>query len=108
MSVIASERFETSRRTPQRLQGTDLQWDRVTPWSDAPQWLMPALQALVRLAGLANNWDGYGSPPLGLTALRAAHRLVLDTLEQLPLPAPQVSPVTGAASALPGNWILGS
>jgi len=70
------------------------QWNRVTPRADAPQWLMPTLQALSRLTGLPQNWDGYGSPPTRPAALQSALRLV-NTLEAFALPVPQVCPVTG-------------
>jgi hypothetical protein len=83
------------------------QWNRVTPQINFPQsgaveyglavpekWVLPALQAVVQLAHLQPNWDGYGSPPLSLLAIRAARRLV-KTLKRLPMPVPQVFPVTG-------------
>jgi hypothetical protein len=60
----------------------------------AREWLGPTLQSLSRLAKLPNNWDGYGSPPLTGDAIQAAHRL-LKALEKIPLPTPQVCPVTG-------------
>lgn len=66
----------------------------VAPQSAAPEWLMPTLQALARLGDLANDWDGYGSPPIRPVALQAARRLV-SALEPLSLPTPAVCPITG-------------
>jgi len=97
MSAIVFDEPEVLRRrpNPQRSQAVaGPQWNRVTPQADAPQWLMPALESLSRLGGLASNWDGYGSPPARPAALQTAHWLVA-TLERLPLPTPQVCPVTG-------------
>ena len=71
----------------------------------APQWLITTRQSLARLAALPNNWDGYGSPALTRAAIQAAHRL-LKTLEQLPLPAPQVFPVTGGGLSF--SWQQGN
>jgi hypothetical protein len=70
------------------------QWNRVTPRAVAPYWLKPVLEALAKLRGLSKNWDGYGSPSIRPAALDAAH-LLIAMLEQIPLPTPQVCPVTG-------------
>jgi hypothetical protein len=90
MSTVAMLTAAPQRQQPP----AGAQWNRVTPWSDASQWLISALQELARLASLPENWDGYGSPRLCPAALRAARRLV-GSLEQLALPAPHVLPVTG-------------
>jgi hypothetical protein len=85
----------------------EYQWNRVTPQINFPQsgaveyglavaeeWVLPTSQAVVQLAHLPPNWDGYGSPPLSLLALGAAHRLV-KALKRLRMPIPQVFLVTG-------------
>jgi hypothetical protein len=49
---------------------------------------------MIQNIGSVANWDGYGSPPVQPAAMQTAHWLVA-TLEGLPLPTPQVCPVTG-------------
>lgn len=95
MSASVFDKIEASRRVPGQ---RTAQWNRVTPRDAAPEWLMSALKALARLAHLAPDWDGYGSPRVRAAALQMAHRLVAileQTPKTPPLPAPLICPVTG-------------
>lgn len=68
--------------------------DRVTLLADAGPWLVNTLRAITGLAGLGDNWDGYGSPPIRPAALESARRLV-SAIEMEDLPTPSVGPVSG-------------
>lgn len=50
--------------------------------------------SLDRLAELPTNWDGYGSPPIGKSALQSARRLI-EALDSFSMPMPEVRPVSG-------------
>lgn len=44
--------------------------------------LQPALQRLVQLSGLAQDWDSYGGAPPSSQAISAARRLVIEVAEK--------------------------
>lgn len=72
----------------------DQQWEGVAPVSEAADWLLPTLRAVVSLRNLPSNWDGYGSPQIASPAMQTAQQF-LKAIGSLDVPAPHVAPVTG-------------
>jgi hypothetical protein len=62
-------------------------------------WLETALEDVARLAALPPNWDGYGSPPIGVKERWQAVRL-LTSIAYEDLPAPTIVPVSGGGIQL--------
>jgi len=63
------------------------------------------LKAIVGLARLKPNWDGYGSPAVQSAALEAAAR-VLSALDAQSPHAPQICPVAGGGVGI--EWHVGT
>lgn len=83
---------------------TSEQSTEVIEISPEPSWLSQCLAKLAEFERLAENWDGYNSPPIGQGALASARRF-LTTLRVQGLPAPAVLPVNGGGVGL--NWVSG-
>ena len=70
-------------------------------------WAISPIRAVLELASLPENWDGYGSPSISVEVVNQAIRLVLDVarLGIDPLPEPFVGPTAGGGIIL--EWNLG-
>lgn len=78
-------------------------WGKTTSLFSSP-WLLPTVSAISGLAGLPDNWDGYGSPKVSQTALVRTIQLAASiSCEELPIPT--VCPVSGGGVGI--SWELG-
>lgn len=68
-------------------------------------WRYPALGAIHRLANLAQNWDGYGSPAIARDAIAVARKLLLG-VEHDDLPTPDLLPISGGGVGI--HWKVGT
>jgi hypothetical protein len=78
-------------------------WLDTTPLTSRP-WLLAALSAISELAALPHNWDGYGSPRIGSSALVKAIQLA-SVVGVDELPVPEVCPISGGGIGL--QWEVG-
>lgn len=66
---------------------TESLWVEVTPLVFVTGRLEPSIRRLQELAGLGQNWDSYGSPPLQRATLELAYRILRVTdVEGAPVP----------------------
>ena len=76
-----------------------LQSSKVIPLSKLSPWQLNTIRAVVKLANLPDNWDGYGSSKIQPKALATAFHLVLAIQIEEP-PTPHISPVPGGGIQL--------
>ncbi len=66
----------------------------VTAYFLQPDWLIAAVNDLVEIGRLPENWNSYGSPALTEPAKRQAFDVALK-LSRMGVPEPQIAPVSG-------------
>lgn len=73
------------------------QWSGFTRHHLAPDdWFVDAIDDIRRLTELEQNWDGYGSPPIGARVFETTVFLLgRFAIEANRLPVPNLAPVTG-------------
>jgi hypothetical protein len=72
----------------------DVQSQEITELQRPVRWLASALADVARIANLPQNWDGYGSAPLGVKEREHVTKL-LSSLDNADLPAPNIVPISG-------------
>jgi hypothetical protein len=86
-----------------RTRDSSPQWNTVKVL-DQPK-VVDCLRAISNLRKLGENWDGYGSPRIGNSALSAAEDIVLQApLEDVS--APHICPVSGGSVGF--HWRAGN
>jgi len=72
----------------------DVQSQGITELKRPVRWLTSALADVARIAELPQDWDGYGSAPLGIKEREHVTKL-LSSIDNADLPAPNVVPISG-------------
>jgi len=72
----------------------DVQSQGITELKRPVRWLTSALADVARIAELPQDWDGYGSAPLGIKEREHVTKL-LSSIDNADLPAPNIVPISG-------------
>ena len=76
---------------------------QLTSEAPAPSWISKIAQRLEELGNLPENWDSYGAPSIDASVIQAAMD-ALDSVRDLEIPAPQVTPT--ARGGIQFEWNL--
>jgi len=72
----------------------DVRSQSITELKRPVRWLTSALTDVARIAELPQNWDGYGSAPLGIKEREHVTKL-LSSIDNADLPVPNIVPISG-------------
>jgi hypothetical protein len=76
----------------------------VTPYFHRPAWLMSAINDVVEISQMPQNWNSYNSPPLTQEAKAQAYDVLIG-LSTKYIPEPSIAPVAGGGVQF--AWTLG-
>jgi hypothetical protein len=71
----------------------DVQSQGITELKRPVRWLTSALADVARIAELPQDWDGYGSAPLGMKEREHVTKL-LSSIDNADVPAPNIVPIS--------------